>query len=40
VQIRGELDNLTVFTNQLEQGQYKFRKDMQSQSYNTRNSKQ
>ena len=40
VQIRGELDNLTVFTNQLQQGQYNFRKDMQSQSYNTRNSKQ
>jgi hypothetical protein len=39
VQIRGELDNLNSFNSQLEQGQYNFRKDMQSQSYNTRNSK-
>jgi Ca-activated chloride channel family protein len=39
VQIRGELDNLNSFNSQLEQGQYNFRKAMQSQSYNTRNSK-
>ncbi len=40
-QIRAELDNLNGFTNQLEQGQYDSaaRKTMQSQSYNTRNSK-
>jgi Ca-activated chloride channel family protein len=40
-QIRDELDNLNGFTNQLEQGQYDStaRKVMQSQSYNTRNSK-
>jgi Ca-activated chloride channel family protein len=39
VQIRNELDNLNSFNIQLEQGQYNFRKDMQSQSYNIRNSK-
>jgi len=40
-QIRQELDNLNGFTNQLEQGQYgsSSRKAMQSQSYNSRNSK-
>jgi Ca-activated chloride channel homolog len=40
-QIRLELDSLNGFTNQLEQGQYDSptRKTMQSQSYNTRNSK-
>ncbi|HEY4952936.1 MAG TPA: VWA domain-containing protein [Verrucomicrobiae bacterium] len=41
VQIRSELDNLNEFTNQLDHGQYgsSSRKAMQSQSYNTRNSK-
>ena len=38
-QIRVEMDNLNGFTNQLDQGQYNFRKTMQSQSYQTRNSK-
>ena len=40
-QIRVELDNLNGFTNQLEQGQYDSatRKTMQSQSFNSRNSK-
>jgi Ca-activated chloride channel family protein len=40
-QIRVELDNLNNFTNQFEQGQFDSaaRKTMQSQSYNTRNSK-
>ena len=41
VQLRGELDNLSTITNQFEQGQYGSgaRKSMQSQSFNTRNSK-
>lgn len=39
VQIRSELDNLNSFNVRLERGEYNFRKEMQSQSYNTRNSK-
>ena len=41
IQLRGELDNISNFTNQFESGQYSSgsRKMMQSQSYNSRNSK-
>jgi len=41
VQLRGELDNISNFTSQLENGQYGSgsRKMIQSQSYNSRNSK-
>ena len=41
IQLRGELDNISSFTNQFENGQYGAgaRKLMQSQSYNSRNSK-
>jgi Ca-activated chloride channel family protein len=41
IQLRGELDNISNFTNQFESGQYGAgsRKVMQSQSYNSRNSK-
>jgi Ca-activated chloride channel family protein len=41
VQLRGELDNISTFTNQFENGQYGSgsRKLMQSQSWDTRNSK-
>jgi Ca-activated chloride channel family protein len=38
-QIRCEVDNLTGFKSQLERGEYGFRKEMQSQSWTTRNSK-
>jgi hypothetical protein len=41
IQLRNELDNISNFTNQFESGQYGAgsRKLMQSQSYNSRNSK-
>jgi Ca-activated chloride channel family protein len=41
IQLRSELDNISNFTNQFESGQYGsgLRKMMQSQSYNSRNSK-
>lgn len=41
IQVRGELDNISTFTNQFENGQYGSgaRKVMQSQSWGTRNSK-
>ena len=41
VQLRGELDNINTFTNELENGQYDAgtRKVMQLQSFNSRNSK-